>query len=303
MSQHSVCNFCRQNILQADVSWAYHHPSFLSLKSAAQRLCVFCRLLYGDVFSQFSKLNDFCAKDTSNDQALKHWLHDDVQQLEKLPFGHGLKATSLYRWSTRRLGRTRESNVTVVITFRAISRALEIDVGTPSPTEAKGYNLPERIFYCFPEADLGFLLSPAELGPSTSPEVNDGVQIKRWIRQCGIEHKHCPKRAGAGGKFVPTRLLHIGGKRRGQPIRVVDTKSNNIKGPYVTLSHCWGESQDERRDSLTTKTRDEFMGDGVPWEYLSRNFRQAIEVARFLEIDYIWIDSRKFISTKEYELS
>ncbi|KAF3048651.1 hypothetical protein E8E11_009174 [Didymella keratinophila] len=153
------------------------------------------------------------------------------------------------------------------------------------------FGLPERVFYCFPEAELGNLSSAAELGTSTDPSVNGGQQIKSWIRTCEIDHKHCPKRAGSANKFVPTRLLQIGGKRPGDPIRVVNTKVNKIEGPYMTLSHCWGDPKLLEECTLRSRTLEEFMFVGVPWSKLSINFKQAIEIARFMEIDYIWIDS------------
>ncbi|KAJ4363400.1 hypothetical protein N0V83_009693 [Neocucurbitaria cava] len=197
--------------------------------------------------------------------------------------------TALYRWSVRSLGRTRESRLVIAISFRVVPRRYVSDA--QSDEELQTFGLPERVFYCFAEADLGTLWSPVDLGANTDPEINEGQQIKQWIRNCGIEHKHCPKRAGAGGKFVPTRLLHVGGKRRGDPIRVVDTKSNKIKGPYVTLSHCWGASEAFRPDTLRSDSMAEYQNGGVPWQYLSRTFQEAIRVAWFLEIDYIWIDS------------
>lgn len=183
----------------------------------------------------------------------------------------------------------------VSVTFRVVPKVLETGDDTHSGLDLQTFDLPERIFYCFPEEDLESLLNPADLGASTNPESNDGLQIKSWIRKCGIEHKHCPKRAGAGTRFVPTRLLDIGGKRRGDSIRVVDTEPNKVKGPYVTLSHCWGVSKKPRKDTLHLSNRDRFMSVGVPWSDLSKNFQEAIEVARFLEIDYIWIDSRKYV--------
>jgi hypothetical protein len=69
---------------------------------------------------------------------------------------------------------------------------------------------------------------------------------------------------------------------------VVETKPNGISGPYASLSHCWGLI---RFVNLTTKNKTQFMEEGIPWRELPKNFQEAIEVARFLEINYIWIDS------------
>ena len=296
MSLPGVCLFCRDNIFSARVSWNYHHPGYASLKNSAHRQCVFCILLFEDVTRHYATIEAFCSTDESKEQTMKRWLHLNAQKTEHLPPSDG-SPTALYRWSVRSLGRTREGKVMVAVTFRVVPKTLVTDHDTHTDQGLQTFDLPERVFYCFPEADLPSLLSPAELGTSTNPNINDGQQIKDWIRTCGIEHKHCPKRAGAGSKFVPTRLLHIGGKRRGQPIRVVDTKANNVKGPYVTLSHCWGTSSAPRPDTLLLGNLDQFMSVGVPWNYLSRNFRQAIDVARFLEVDYIWIDSRRYSSS------
>lgn len=33
------------------------------------------------------------------------------------------------------------------------------------------------------------------------------------------------------------------------------------------------------------------MQQGIPWYRFTKNFQDAIEIARFLEVGYIWIDS------------
>lgn len=274
------------NLLCSNTSWDYHHPSQSSLASSAHRGCAFCVLLHSDVLQHRGALH----KDELKSTDLKRWLHEDVAKVDRLPLGRG-GLTSLYRWSVRSLGRTRELKQTVAITFRVVPKTLRSQSDGHTEPDLQTFGLPERVFYCFPETALGNLLSAAELGTSTDPLVNGGRIIKSWIRTCGIEHKHCPKRAGSANKFVPTRLLHIGGKRPGDLICVVNTILNNIKGPYVTLSHCWGTAP---LVTLRSSTLEEFMFHGVPWRKLSVNFQQAIEVAWFLEIDYIWIDSCEF---------
>lgn len=292
MAQQTVCTFCYANILRARVSWDFHHTSYSALKASARRQCVFCALLYEDARSHYSALDKTCTLDKEKYYTLSTWLHHDIQDLRKLPQDNVL-TPSLYRWSIRSLGRTRESKLMIAVTFRVVPEVLYGGSDMSLDNDLRTIKLRERVFFCFPEADMGPILIPAHLGASTNPESNNGHQIQHWIRDCGINHKNCPKRAGAGTKWVPTRLLQIGGKRRGEPVRVVDTASNNVKGPYVTLSHCWGISKVPRKDTLCAETFTEFTSVGVPWRDLCKNFQQAIEVARFLEVDYIWIDSRK----------
>lgn len=42
---------------------------------------------------------------------------------------------------------------------------------------------------------------------------------------------------------------------------------------------------------LHDNNRNQFMTEGVPWNLFTKNFQQAIEIARFLDVGYIWIDS------------
>ena len=69
---------------------------------------------------------------------------------------------------------------------------------------------------------------------------------------------------------------------------MVETKRSSTKGPYVTLSHCWGKAEMLK---LTLQNKKRFMDEGVALEELSLNHQQAIAVARFLGVDYLWIDS------------
>lgn len=285
-SAPGFCDFCYANVLSVKISWGYHHPSASSLTSSARRGCTFCSLLHEDLLSHRSVLHGHEHQNTS----LKRFLHEDVARIDKLQPGQG-GATSLHRWSIRSLGRTRETKHEVAITFRIVPRTLTDVEKDHQEGKPRTFGIPERVFFCFLEEELEGLLSAAEIGTSTNPALNGGQQIKDWIRACGIGHKHCPKRAGSASKFIPTRLLHVGGKLAGDRLKVVNTKLNNVKGPYVTLSHCWGEPPWVR---LESSTLEEFMFVGVSWRRLSKNFQQAIEIAWLLEVDYIWIDSRKF---------
>ncbi|KAH8623010.1 hypothetical protein IG631_22166 [Alternaria alternata] len=60
-----------------------------------------------------------------------------------------------------------------------------------------------------------------------------------------------------------------------------------FKPRYATLSHCWGQNP---FFMLTNHTKAQLTG-GIPTSILSQTFRNAILVAKCLEIQYIWIDS------------
>ncbi|KAL9069696.1 MAG: hypothetical protein Q9157_006079 [Trypethelium eluteriae] len=130
--------------------------------------------------------------------------------------------------------------------------------------------------------------STRKLGETTTLK-HSGTQIKRWIDECNHGHKACRQHQNKK-TFIPTRLLDIS-SHGAQRIRVAETKKERIaSGPYVTLSHCWGTPW-FTPTRLTRQNELEFTTDGVPLEDLPENFKQAIEIGRFLGVPYIWIDS------------
>ena len=60
-----------------------------------------------------------------------------------------------------------------------------------------------------------------------------------------------------------------------------------IQASYITLSHVWGKAQ---IITTTTSTLAERM-EGIAMESLSNTFRDAVEVARQINVRYLWIDS------------
>jgi hypothetical protein len=101
-----------------------------------------------------------------------------------------------------------------------------------------------------------------------------------WLRDCVTNHQ--------GTCFnndesrLPNRVLAIGAAS--SEIRLVET--NNSQGRYACLSHCWGDSQ-----LLTTTKATLEANEPIEWHKLPRTFQDAIQVARSLGLEYLWIDS------------
>ncbi|KAF2866400.1 heterokaryon incompatibility protein-domain-containing protein, partial [Massariosphaeria phaeospora] len=173
----------------------------------------------------------------------------------------------LYHWTLRIAPRGRELQSSMVLSFRF-----------------KHARIPSKSFRVLPEASLN-VPSINQVSKFTDPALSGGSQIKAWIESCNNDHSGCSKTSSS--TWVPTRLLDL---ESGDPnkVRLVDTRVSRIKGPYCTLSHAWGKI------TITITTvwnMAQFLLDGIPLSDLSNTFRQAIEVARFLKIRYIWIDS------------
>jgi hypothetical protein len=111
-------------------------------------------------------------------------------------------------------------------------------------------------------------------------------KIQNWLDECA-KHEACTM-AASRARFVPTRLIDVG-KNDAQELRIVSEAEirGRKKTEYLALSHCWGG---EIEYTLTTANI-ESVRQHINVDDLSKNFQDAILVARSLGIRYLWIDS------------
>jgi hypothetical protein len=117
----------------------------------------------------------------------------------------------------------------------------------------------------------------------------------RWFHQCLEQHSAC-NRERLATTWYPTRLLWLQEPSQSHDsIRLIETAKEAPSGPYATLSHCWGGASflQLKKTSLST-----FCA-GIPTTELPKTFQEAILVARFLGISYIWIDSLCIMQDKD----
>lgn len=93
-----------------------------------------------------------------------------------------------------------------------------------------------------------------------------------------------------GTQWYPTRLLNVTRpelKSGSDLVRLIDCAENPpAKVPYLTLSHCWGAT----RLLCLTKSTIRELRRGFDVSLLPQTFRDAILIARRLQIPYLWID-------------
>lgn len=106
--------------------------------------------------------------------------------------------------------------------------------------------------------------------------------VRRGQFHCSVVHEGFPCSIQPSG-FVPTRLISI--DPNATPLRLVE--SSAVTGPYATLSYCWGSA----KPLSTTKANLSARLHHIPEHSLPVVFRQAVQLARNLDIPYIWIDS------------
>lgn len=110
---------------------------------------------------------------------------------------------------------------------------------------------------------------------------------EEWISNCVKNHSECND-INTEGDWYPTRLLDCGSIANTDPrCTLIETKSNLVTGPYMTLSHCWGLVDCMK---LTTDNYDQ-MVQGIPSSQLPQLYQDALCAARSLGVRYLWIDS------------
>jgi hypothetical protein len=89
---------------------------------------------------------------------------------------------------------------------------------------------------------------------------------------------------------MPTRLLDISGSRTGQKpftVQLILTKDTSKPVEYAALSYCWGKMTGAQ---LTSANMNDLM-DGVSLNSLSRTAQDAVMMANYLGMKWLWVDS------------
>ncbi|KAF8857134.1 HET-domain-containing protein, partial [Acephala macrosclerotiorum] len=108
------------------------------------------------------------------------------------------------------------------------------------------------------------------------------AQARYWLGKC-ISHSTCHRNPS---HFVPKRLVCI--NPSDPTILHLSTKDEiPPDAQYMTLSHCWGQSQTYR----LLRENYEKLRSSINFHELPKNFRDAVLVAWGLNTFYLWIDS------------
>ena len=106
--------------------------------------------------------------------------------------------------------------------------------------------------------------------------------IKNWVEQCSRNHKKC---RGESKSWYPTRLLHL--DQRTGKVKLILTERRPPKGQYMTLSHRWGPQSYTLLEPSTMAQ----LQENVDVSSLPQVFQDAIGLAHYLGIHYLWIDA------------
>lgn len=117
----------------------------------------------------------------------------------------------------------------------------------------------------------------------------------RWLHQCLSSHEQCVGNIEKSS-WYPTRLLHVENYTDSiKRIRLIHSAREQPQGPYLTLSHRWGESETLKltRGNIGTFAR------AIDISSLPKKFSDALRVTVALGCQYLWIDSLCIIQDED----
>ncbi|MCJ1350539.1 MAG: hypothetical protein MMC33_000520 [Icmadophila ericetorum] len=105
-----------------------------------------------------------------------------------------------------------------------------------------------------------------------------------WLENCTAQkrgHEDCQIYEASP---LPTRVIRVGKTNLELCLHI---SKPNEKGRYVALSHCWGGIS----PLITSLASFNKHVQNIRYSHLPQTFRNAIEVTRRLDVEYLWIDS------------
>ncbi|KAI0552654.1 heterokaryon incompatibility protein-domain-containing protein [Xylaria curta] len=135
--------------------------------------------------------------------------------------------------------------------------------------------------------------SSSTLENSTSGSTASRTLAINWLQACKANndghHSMCLRKEV---NYIPTRLLDVWQAAENGLLTVVDTEEHNLQArtEYITLSHCWGELGAKTNPLLLDANLSRLKSDGLKVRELPQTFQDAITVATWFNIRWLWID-------------
>ncbi|KAK3377501.1 heterokaryon incompatibility protein-domain-containing protein [Podospora didyma] len=136
-----------------------------------------------------------------------------------------------------------------------------------------------------------------ERHPSTeSVQTRDNALA--WLARCEADEdgKHDQCNRQVSGEWMPTRLLDVTTAIQTETLKLIAPDENPEElvsdRRYVTLSHCWGAwGGGGELPVLTTDNLAERLTTGIPLLELPQTFQDAVQIAHWFKVRWLWIDS------------
>ncbi|KAL9065119.1 MAG: hypothetical protein Q9161_008437 [Pseudevernia consocians] len=123
------------------------------------------------------------------------------------------------------------------------------------------------------------------------------IRAKEWLDCCQKnEDGHHVDCNTLEGTWLPTRLLDVKNASETLILRLVSSREvsdafSMQEKSYITLSHCWGKWGSAEMPVLTSANERDRHEKGISIQELPQTFRDAITVAHWFQVRWLWIDS------------
>lgn len=118
--------------------------------------------------------------------------------------------------------------------------------------------------------------------------------VRAWMYNCRKRHKVCASVPWDESPLLPSRVIDV--TQDGLDPRLVVCDEGQ-RGNYAALSHCWGGLQLLQTKAATLAQ----YQDNIPMDKLPKSFKDAITIARRLQIPFLWIDSLCIVQDSEQD--
>lgn len=126
------------------------------------------------------------------------------------------------------------------------------------------------------------------------------AQVQSWLERCNSCHGTCfeDRRTNTKHKI---RLLNVA-VNPGSQVQLHVFAQGTEHPRYVTMSHCWNHGKKIEQTKFTSQTEKQLL-QGVSIKDLPQKFQDAIKIARWLKVDFLWIDAMCILqdSTRDWE--
>lgn len=119
------------------------------------------------------------------------------------------------------------------------------------------------------------------------------ARLRQWLNECLNNHEECSISSGAqNDNNRPARLLDLTSIRRGNEdgIKLIETKPGSAY-KYACLSHRWDAAVNQHQTTTGTSGNLSRRSEFISLQDLPTNFRDAVSIARGVDLNFLWIDS------------
>ncbi|KAF9872843.1 hypothetical protein CkaCkLH20_09706 [Colletotrichum karsti] len=133
-------------------------------------------------------------------------------------------------------------------------------------------------------------IGPAKIVPVMLDAEGVARLTRPWLKHCQEKHPKCNQSSKTRQSGGPRRLVRLLPDGKLQLVLAA-----GINAPYTALSYCWGTGSNYTTTVDTLSSRME----SLEYRNLPKTIRDAIDITRRLDIEYIWIDSICIIQDDE----